>query len=165
LRFCTSRRTRKVADIERTGNLTIAYATDTVHVSLVGKASINDDVATKQAGWTEAGYRWFPKGPTDPDVVYVEFRVDQIEIWSSSHGLLPDPAVGLWAYQLIRTPAGWSPRTTLPELQTRPSYFTDVTAPPAPPSDQAPVARSSGTRYLTGLLAPTLRLRISGSAF
>lgn len=114
LRFCTSRRTRKVADVERTGHLTIAYATDTAHVSLVGQAHINDDVATKQAGWTEAGYRWHPKGPTDPDVVYVEFTVEQIEIWSSSHGLLPNPAIGLWAYQLIRTPEGWRQRTTLP---------------------------------------------------
>jgi hypothetical protein len=51
---------------------------------------------------------------TDPDVIYVEFTVEQIEIWSSSHGLLPDPAIGLWAYQLIRTPEGWRQRTTLP---------------------------------------------------
>ena len=114
LRFCTRRRTRKVADIERTGNLTLAYATETAHVSLVGHARINDDVEQKQAAWTPAGYRWHPKGPTDPDVVFVEFAIDRIEIWSSPHGLIPDPSIGLWASQLIRTPDGWRQQTTLP---------------------------------------------------
>ena len=51
LRYMTDRRTRKVEDIERSGKLPLAYQYDPwfAYVTLVGRATVIDDVAVKQA--------------------------------------------------------------------------------------------------------------------
>ena len=117
VRFVTDRRSRKSAEIERSGCLTLAYQFDAggAYVSLIGRAVINDDVATKTANWTPANYRWHPGGPADPNVVYVDFIADRIELWSAPHGVVPDPVRGLWAATLVREGPGWVAATTFPK--------------------------------------------------
>ena len=116
VRFMTDRRSRKIGEIERTGRLTLAYQNDAsaAYVTLVGRATIIDDVEVKKATWNPASLRWHPGGPTDPHVVLVEFVAERIEIWSGSHGVLPDPHKSLWAEALSREPAGWRRHQTLP---------------------------------------------------
>jgi general stress protein 26 len=116
VRFPTDRRSRKSAEIEQSGRLTLAYQYDAgrAYVSLIGRAATCDDVAAKSAGWNADSDRWFPGGPTDPNVVYVDFIAERIELWSSSQGVVPDPVRGLWATVLVREGSGWVQSTTLP---------------------------------------------------
>ena len=83
-------------------------------MTLVGHAVINDDVAAKIANWRPETYRWLPGSAEDPNVVYVDFTTDRIELWSSSHGVEPDPIKGLWAAVLVRDASGWRQQTTFP---------------------------------------------------
>jgi general stress protein 26 len=118
LRFMTDRRSRKAREIARTGRLTLAYQNDAdgAYVSLIGRATIVDDPAIKQAVWRPASLRWHPGGPTDPNVVLVDFTAERIELWSTPHGVMPDPAKGLWAAALSRDGGNWREHVTLPSL-------------------------------------------------
>ncbi len=109
LRFMTDRRSRKVEEIERTGRLTLAYQdnADNSYVTLVGRATIIDDVAVKTVIWRPTSLKWHPGGPTDPNVVLIDFTADRVELWSSPHGVVPDPTKGMWAAAVTRIPAGW----------------------------------------------------------
>jgi general stress protein 26 len=116
VRFATDLRSRKSLEIERSGRLTLAYQYDpgNAYVTLVGHAVINNDVPAKLANWRPESYRWHPGGPEDPNVVYIDFTADRIELWSSSHGVEPDPVKGLWAAVLVRNASGWRQHTTFP---------------------------------------------------
>jgi general stress protein 26 len=116
VRFATDKRSRKSAEIQQSGRLTLAYQYDAgkAYVSLIGRAAIHNDVAAKTANWKPEAYTWFPGGPGDPNVVYVDFIADHIELWSSSHGVEPDPVRGLWAAVLVRKGSGWIQSTTFP---------------------------------------------------
>jgi len=109
LRFMTDRRSRKIAEIERSGRMTMLYQLDRdgAYVTLVGTARINDNVETKRAIWNPASLKWHPGGPDDPNVVLIEFTTDRIELWSSLQGIVPDPRHGLWAAVLTREAASW----------------------------------------------------------
>jgi len=109
IRFMTDRRSRKVEEIEQSGRMTLAYQYDpeNQYVSLVGRATIIDDIDVKQAIWRPQSFKWHPGGPTDPNVVLIDFFTDRIELWSSLHSVTPDPTKGLWAAALTREPGGW----------------------------------------------------------
>ena len=119
VRFATDRRSRKSMEIERSGRLTLAYQYDpeNAYVTLVGRAVINDDVAAKTANWRPESYRWYPGGPADPNVVYIDFTAERIELWSSSNGVVPNPVMGLWAAVLVREASGWRQQTTFPDCR------------------------------------------------
>ncbi len=109
LRFMTDRRTRKFSEISRTGRLTLAYFHESggAYVTLIGRAKIVDDVASKQAIWQPATFKWHPGGPTDPNIVLIEFEAQRIETWNGPAGIVPDPTKGLWAAVLTRDANGW----------------------------------------------------------
>jgi general stress protein 26 len=117
VRYKTDRRSRKSIEVEQSGRLTLAYQYDAggAYVSLVGRATIHDDVAAKLARWDAGAQKWFPGGPTDPNVVYVDFTAERIELWSGPQGVVPDPVHGLWAASLVREGSGWVQGTTFPE--------------------------------------------------
>jgi general stress protein 26 len=116
VRFMTDRRSRKAQEIEQSGRMTLAYqcTAENSYVTLVGRAKIVDDVEVKKAIWNPASYKWHPGGPTDPNVVLIDFIADRIELWSSAHGVTPDPTKGLWAAALSRESDGWRHHLTLP---------------------------------------------------
>jgi general stress protein 26 len=116
VRFMTDRRSRKAHEIERNGKMTLAYQCDAEnsYVTLVGRAKIVDDVEVKKAIWNQASYKRHPGGPTDPHVVLIDCVADRIELWSSAHGVTPDPTKGLWAAALSRERDGWRSHLTLP---------------------------------------------------
>jgi len=109
VRFMTDRRTRKIGEIERTGRMTLVYQHDAggAYVTLVGRAAIIDDVDVKTAVWRPQSFKWHPGGPTDPNVVLVEFTAERIETWNSPHNIVPDPSKGLWAAVLVRDGCRW----------------------------------------------------------
>ena len=108
--FMTSRKSRKVREIEATGKLLLGYQYDPdgAYVTLHGDTAIIDDVAVKRSVWTDAADRWYPGGPADPDVVLVELRTTRIELWSAAHKVWP----GISAVVLQRDGPNWSYSTT-----------------------------------------------------
>ena len=118
VRFATDRKSRKSQEIQASGRLTLAYhdIPGAAYVTLIGRAVINNDVTAKRASWQPDSYRWYPGGPEDPNVVYVDFTAERIELWSTQHGVVPDPVKGLWAASLIRDASGWRQSTTFPEV-------------------------------------------------
>jgi len=115
VRFPTDKRSRKSAEIEQSGRLTLAYQdAEKAYVSLTGRAAIREDVAAKIASWDARADKWFPGGPTDPNVVYVDFVAERIELWATSQGVVPDPVHGLWAAVLVRDGSSWVQSITLP---------------------------------------------------
>ena len=109
VRFMTDRRTRKVGEIARTGRMTLVYFHQAggAYVTLVGSATIIDDVAVKQAIWQPGSFKWHPGGPTDTNVVLVEFVAERIETWNTPGPIVPDPTKGLWAAVPTRDADGW----------------------------------------------------------
>lgn len=122
VRCATHRKSRKSREIEQSGRLTLAYqdSSEGAYVTLVGHAVINNDVAAKKANWQPDSYRWYPGGPEDPDVVYIDFTAERIELWSTSDGVVPDPVKGLWAASLTRDASGWRQSTTFPRSGSHP---------------------------------------------
>ena len=103
----TNRRCRKVREIERTGRMTLLYQhdADKSYVTLVGSASIVEDLALKRAIWTPAHFRWNPAGPEDPQTVFARLVPHRIELWSAVHDVMPDPP-GYSAALLLREEGG-----------------------------------------------------------
>lgn len=132
VQFQTNRLSRKSAEIEQSGRLTLAYQYDAggAYVSLIGRAAIREDVAAKIAAWNSGNDKWYPGGPTDPNVVYVDFAAERIELWSVPEAVVPDPVRGLWAALLVREKSGWVQSTTFPG-----SVAGQETAMPAKQSD------------------------------
>ena len=106
--FMTSRRCRKVKEMELSGKLTLAYQhdPDRGYVCLIGRASIVDDIQLKRSTWSPEADRWFPGGPDDPNVVIVRLATDRIELWNSVRDVMPEPK-GLSAAVLVREGSGW----------------------------------------------------------
>lgn len=104
----TNRRCRKVREIERTGRMTLLYQhdPDRSYVSLVGRATVVEDLELKRSIWKPAHDRWNPGGPEDPATVFARLYPDRIEIWSAVHGVLPEPQ-GYSAALLLRDGEGW----------------------------------------------------------
>jgi len=48
-----------------------------------------------------------PGGPTNPNVVLIEFVTVRIETWNTPGQIIPDPTKGLWAAVLTRDGGGW----------------------------------------------------------
>jgi general stress protein 26 len=122
LRFLTDRRTRKVGEIARRGRMTLVYYHQAggAYVTLVGRARIIEDVAVKQEVWRPASLKWHPGGPTDPNVVLVEFVAERIETWNTPGKIIPDAAKGLWAAVLTRDANGWRHAGTTQEAPFNP---------------------------------------------
>jgi general stress protein 26 len=114
VQFVTDRRSRKVGEVERSGKMSLAYQFESAneYVTLVSHATIIDDIASKDAIWQPSSYRWYPGGPSDPNVVLIDFIAHRIELWSSRHGVIPDPTKGLWAAALTREDSGWRCHST-----------------------------------------------------
>jgi general stress protein 26 len=104
----TNRRCRKVREIERSHRMTLLYQhdADKSYVSLTGRAEIVEDAALKRSIWKPGHDRWNPKGPDDPDTVFMRLITDRIELWSAAHGVLPPPE-GYSAAVLLRDGGHW----------------------------------------------------------
>lgn len=104
----TNRRCRKVREIERTGRMTLLYQhdADRSYVTLVGRATVVEDIELKRSIWKPAHHRWNPGGPEDPATVFARLRPDRIELWSAVHNVMPEPQ-GYSAALLLRDGEGW----------------------------------------------------------
>lgn len=105
----TNRRCRKVREVERTGRMTLLYQhdQDKSYVCLVGRAEVVEDRELKRAIWKSGHDRWNPKGPEDPDTVFVRLFTERVELWSAIHDVMPPPR-GYSAAVLRRVGGQWT---------------------------------------------------------
>jgi general stress protein 26 len=87
----TSGRSRKAAEIARSGRLTLGYQhhPDRSYVVLSGRAGLVAERSLIRARWHDAWRPYFPGGPEDPDVILVRCAVDRIELCAP--GVSPEP--------------------------------------------------------------------------
>ncbi len=90
--FATNPRTRKVREIARDPRVVLHYFDPATlsYVSLVGRARVVRDRATKDAHWTEAWNAFYPD--RDTSVVLIAVRAERLEIVSSTLGVAGDAA-------------------------------------------------------------------------
>jgi general stress protein 26 len=107
VRFLTSGRSRKAAEIASSARITLGYQydPDQAYVTLVGAASIIDDRGCLQDKWRAEWNVFFPKGPSDVDAVIVEVTVERIEMWNLVRKIAAPPN-GLRAATLQRAASG-----------------------------------------------------------
>jgi general stress protein 26 len=107
VRFLTSGRSRKAAEIASSGRISLGYQYDTeqAYVTLVGAASIIDDRGYLQDKWRTEWNAFFPKGPSDVDAVMVEVTVERIEMWNLVRRIAASPN-GLRPATLQRAASG-----------------------------------------------------------
>ncbi|HTD05846.1 pyridoxamine 5'-phosphate oxidase family protein [Undibacterium sp.] len=109
VRFMTGRKCRKTLEMQTTGRLTLTYQCDEEHayVTLIGRPRLLEhDPELKRTLWLQNSDLWFPGGPSDPDVIVVELKIDRIELWCLKLGVAPPP-VGLQAAILKRDGEEW----------------------------------------------------------
>jgi general stress protein 26 len=107
VRFLTSGRSRKAAEIASSGRISLGYQYDPeqAYVTLVGAASIIDDRGYLQDKWRTEWNAFFPKGPSDVDAVMVEVTVERIEMWNLVRRIAASPN-GLRPATLQRAASG-----------------------------------------------------------
>jgi general stress protein 26 len=102
--FVASARSRKAAEIERAGRLTLGYQhANRSYVALYGRATRLVERSAIRARWREAWRVHFPGGPEDPDLMIVRLAADRIEL--CIRGVTPEPFGSRYAV-LARDAAG-----------------------------------------------------------
>ncbi len=78
----TGRSSRKAAEIQRAGLLTLGYQrhVDDAYVALSGRALLIEDRSEIRSRWIERWRVFFSGGADDPDAVFVRMNVDRIEL-------------------------------------------------------------------------------------
>lgn len=81
--FFMSRKGDPVHELETEPNVNISYANpaDDSYVSVSGTATLNNDMAKRQALWNKAAEAWFPQGINDPDLALVQVRISHASYW------------------------------------------------------------------------------------
>jgi len=87
--FAAGATSRKVAEIRRTGHLTLGYQDmpRRSYVALIGRAAVVADRAVIRARWKEEWRSVFPDG----DAVFVRLETDRIELYALSPPPAPPP--------------------------------------------------------------------------
>ncbi|WP_284615450.1 pyridoxamine 5'-phosphate oxidase family protein [Aquabacterium humicola] len=81
--FFMSRSTEPMRDLSDDPQVNVAYADpgEDRYVSVSGRATIDDDPATRRRLWSKMNEAWFPKGVDDPDLALVCVRISHAHYW------------------------------------------------------------------------------------
>ncbi len=59
---------------------------------------VEDDIELKRSRWAalnpeerEVAARWNPRGPEDPDWLYIRLITNRIELWNAARNVMPEP--------------------------------------------------------------------------
>ena len=98
--FATNPKTRKVADIARDGRVVLHYFDPKLagYVSLIGRARVVRDRATKDAHWAPAWSAFYPD--RDSSVVLIAVRAERLEVVCVALGIEGDK--GTWLPPSLR---------------------------------------------------------------
>ncbi len=83
--FFMSHSTDAVADLTEYPEVNVTFADPgrDSYVSVAGRASIVDDMAKKEQLFSAMAKAWYPKGPTDPDLVLVRVAIEHADFWDT----------------------------------------------------------------------------------
>lgn len=83
--FLSAAGTGKARDVRDRQQVNLCYvsAARNRYVSVSGMATLVVDTARTAAWWRSAYAEWFPKGPADPDLVWIRVQVQEAEYWDS----------------------------------------------------------------------------------
>jgi len=100
--FATNPRTRKVAEIARDARVALHYFDQKTlsYVTLIGRARVVRDRATRDAHWDAAWSAFYPD--RDTSVVLIAVTAERLEIVSSTLGISGDAAT--WRPPTVRLP-------------------------------------------------------------
>jgi general stress protein 26 len=81
--FLSGAGTSKARDVRDRQQVNLCYvsAARDRYVSVSGVASLVSDPERVTAVWGKAYAEWFPKGPSDPDLVFIKVQVEEAEYW------------------------------------------------------------------------------------
>jgi general stress protein 26 len=106
--FATNPRTRKVTEVQRDPRVVLHYFDQSTlsYVSLVGRARVVRDRATKSAHWASAWDAFYPD--RDTSVVLIAVDAERLEIVSSTLGISGDAAT--WRPPTVQLPRRVKPK-------------------------------------------------------
>ena len=106
--FGTSPKSRKVREIQRDNRVTLGYTHSEAgaYVTLMGTASIENDVAKKQQYWRDDFAAFWPGGSLSDGYALIKFVPTRIELMHIGQEVAPEP-FGLRPAILTRTGEAW----------------------------------------------------------
>ena len=106
--FGASPRSRKVREVRKQSNVTLAFYNqqETAYLTLLGTSSIVEDVATRRKYWRSNWNDLFPGGPESDDYVLIKFVPDKLEMMNYAHQAMPQP-YSLHPTVLVRKADSW----------------------------------------------------------
>jgi len=107
--IATSSKSRKVREIRYQNHVTVTFQDDKeyAYVTILGSATVVDDLQHKQRYWQDELIIYFPEGSTGEDYVLIEFVPSRIEIMNFAREITPEP-YGLRPAILVRSGEDWA---------------------------------------------------------
>ena len=99
---------RKVAEIRANDQVALAYGHDAegAYVTLLGTATIHDDLELRRRYWRRRFIKFWPDGPEGDDYVLIKLVPARLEMMNDVQGITPDP-YGLKAAAVERVGDEW----------------------------------------------------------
>ena len=104
----SSPQSRKVSELQGNNRASLAYHSlrENAYVTMIGTASIENDVATRQKYWRDEWKIFFPGGPLSGDYTLVRFAPCRIEVMNLARNIYQQP-YGLRPCILVRENDTW----------------------------------------------------------
>lgn len=104
----TSSKSRKVREICNKSYTTVTFQDDGEYsyVTLLGSASVEDDLNQRQKYWQDDYIAYFPAGPKGDDYVLIKFVPSRIELMNITRNIPPESS-GLRPAVLVKAGDSW----------------------------------------------------------
>jgi general stress protein 26 len=105
IRFVTDGRSRKAAEIQRAGNVSVIFQGDAedAYLALTGSAALRTAASDDRRHWRDSYNVYFAGAEDRKNAAFIEVRVDRMELWI--RGVTPEP-FGVRPTTLERDAAG-----------------------------------------------------------
>ena len=99
---------RKINEIEKNPNVTLAFGNDKENANLIihGRANIVRDESIKKKHWIGSWLLFFPNGPMGDDFVLIKIEPLEMELMNFKKNVAPEP-FGLKPVKIIKENGNW----------------------------------------------------------
>lgn len=106
--FGTNPSLRKVREIEKNPNVTIAFSSDRENANIIiyGRARIVHDIQERKKHWIGSWLLFFPNGPKGDDFVSIRVEPEEMEVMSFKRNIVPEP-FGLKPVRIVKENGDW----------------------------------------------------------
>ena len=103
--FVTDGRSRKAAEIRRSGKATLVFqrGDEDAYVALIGSARLSEEPAEVGSRWNAAYDVYFPTDDDRANAAFIDIAVERMDLWI--RGVTPEP-FGTRTTTLVRGPGG-----------------------------------------------------------